>query len=381
MDGLAEGVCDAPDPHPRDVVKRHHLVMRKRLRNGKSVSEVWNENLECESELLGYARAMKGLGDEWRGKGDERVEWVLRTVRDYFRGSADGSVGEVPCETSPSHSRDTAVPSAKRAKLGAEVSGELPAEGHVPGDEGDVRYQADAAPAGREGPAVSGLVKHLLKSKRRDHWRLHNAPMDEEKEAQCALALSEEYDIERSARIKLLDVGSCYNPFAESPLSEGMDVLPIDLCPVPSSSVFKGDFSSMPFETLEQQYLLNASTNTVAKLKICGFDVVAFCLVLSYMPCPRMRFRCLEQAFTALRLNGLLVIVTTKTVGKKDLSWLKPWHATLTALSFVKVAQEIKQKIVCMAYRKASEDPHPPTVPCDLATIPIGADTSDATLE
>ena len=72
-------------------------------------------------------------------------------------------------------------------------------------------------------------------------------------------------------RVKLLDVGSCYNPFSQF---EDLEVLALDIAPA-LPTVIKCDFLNV--ETSTSTVLTQAS---IVSLEKHGFNVVVFCLVL-----------------------------------------------------------------------------------------------------
>ena len=332
----------APQEEHREIIKSHHANLRKRMRDGESAAEVWQANLDNNEPLLKYATAMQALGDSWKAKAGttaaqpqnpqaERIHWILETIRNYFT-------------TAPaSQPTPTEEPPAKRLKTDTTML--------VP----------------------SGLIRPYLKTQKREHFETHGHMMDTDAEQQLIASLSAQHDLESGRKVEVLDVGSCYNPIGEHQ-NGNVNITAVDLQPAPGSDVLQCDFSSVPFETSER--LWQGANGVVKSLRIGGFDAVVFCFLLSYMPCPRIRFACVANAFTALRPNGVLVIVVPRTIGKRnDLSWIKQWTAVLASLCFERVAQEIKAKIVCLAFRKASDAAMPPEVPEHLAQIPILADS------
>lgn len=72
-------------------------------------------------------------------------------------------------------------------------------------------------------------------------------------------------------RVKLLDVGSCYNPFSQF---EDLEVLALDIAPA-LPTVIKCDFLNV--ETSTSTVLTETS---IESLKMHSFNVVVFCLVL-----------------------------------------------------------------------------------------------------
>ncbi|KAG5478938.1 hypothetical protein CUR178_05519 [Leishmania enriettii] len=85
-----------------------------------------------------------------------------------------------------------------------------------------------------------------------------------------------------------------------------------------------------------------------------SFDAVFFCLLLSYIPTPRLRFLACIHAFLALKEGGLLVVVSTRTQGPRRRNWMSEWMACLVSIGFQRVQQSIREKLVGMSFAKVS---------------------------
>ncbi|XP_044750448.1 S-adenosylmethionine sensor upstream of mTORC1 [Coccinella septempunctata] len=142
--------------------------------------------------------------------------------------------------------------------------------------------------------------------------------------------------------LKLLDVGSCYNPFSVYNIFE---VLAIDIAPA-SPCVNKMDFLK-----LELKNKINIEENTLAANY---FDIVVFSLFLEYIPCPDLRFKCCEKAMELLRPEGLLFIITpdSKHVGA-NAQLMKSWRFMLAEIGFSRIKYEKLPHIHCMVFRKS----------------------------
>jgi 25S rRNA (adenine2142-N1)-methyltransferase len=192
----------------------------------------------------------------------------------------------------------------------------------------------------------------------------------------------------------VLDVGSCYGPFHGKCLHRPPPLLPvplrvtsIDLAPYvgdardaapqdsPCPRVWQGDWLHMQFFSSEEgvssseqkdvrcaeegrvRYLASSNADgllSVAALSLESFDAVYFCLLLSYIPTPRLRFLACLHACLALKEGGLLVIVSTRTQGSRRGNWMKEWADCLSTIGFQRVQQSTQEKIVGMAFAKAS---------------------------
>ncbi|KAJ9468016.1 hypothetical protein DIPPA_64053 [Diplonema papillatum] len=431
----------------RTLIKAHHATLRKRLRSGQPVSEVWRDNCEDAPALASYASAMKALGTEWERKDatpaggslPERLEWILQAIHSYYRKT----------------------PPDRRAKR----------------------------PRGAASASATGLVRRLLKEEKRVYFSTNGVVMPEPIEALTVERLSAANDLPVAQHLRVIDVGSCYNPLQAPSLTIpglNLDILPIDLHPeTHSPEVLICDFSSVafhpkppdipttpaksgqrardpinaamhtngntnetpiaqqcagiacsigepagseearqeaaprgdimptvagtpgaygmpvlkgvesvsdkatlplfsegePLDLMRSRELVVVQDRAVKSFEAGGFHAVVFCLLLSYMPCARMRYRCIVNAYRALCPLGLLVLVTPRTVGKSNLRWLKAWTASIEASGFSRCGQEIKQKIVCLSFCKTATSAEPAEVSDALAQIRIGADDNRAESE
>ncbi len=129
-------------------------------------------------------------------------------------------------------------------------------------------------------------------------------------------------------RIKLLDVGSCYNPILKFPdLLPYFDVTAIDLYPA-DSSVAKCDFITVniPNSYIEYEQLLQHSPKRDAELHSLPpsfYHAVVMSLVLCYLPTPAARERMIENARKVLispgfedkpHHGGLLIIIEKESI-------------------------------------------------------------------
>ncbi|EFA00405.1 S-adenosylmethionine sensor upstream of mTORC1 [Tribolium castaneum] len=137
---------------------------------------------------------------------------------------------------------------------------------------------------------------------------------------------------------ELLDVGSCFNPFAKY---QCFSVTPIDIAPA-TSDVLKCDFLNV--DLTSNQYNLQKNS----------FDVVVFSLLLEYLPSPDQRHTCCEKAYNLLRPEGILLIITpdSKHVGA-NAKIMKSWRFILAKMGFSRIKYEKLAYLHCMAFRKS----------------------------
>ncbi|KAG7309204.1 hypothetical protein JYU34_005130 [Plutella xylostella] len=145
--------------------------------------------------------------------------------------------------------------------------------------------------------------------------------------------------------VRLLDVGSCYNPFKDYNF---IDVLAIDLCPA-NSSVMQCDFLNV---NIGKE--LSICENKVVELQENSYEVVTFCFVLEYIPTPELRISACEKAYRLLKPGGLLIINTpdSKHVGA-NCKIMKCWRYALALMGFSRIKYEKFAHMHCMTFRKS----------------------------
>eukprot|EP00052_Salpingoeca_macrocollata_P021580 m.185225 g.185225 ORF g.185225 m.185225 type:complete len:465 (+) comp21569_c0_seq5:785-2179(+) len=110
-----------------------------------------------------------------------------------------------------------------------------------------------------------------------------------------------------------------------------------------------------------------------------SFDAVVFCLLLTYIPSPALRFRCCENARRVLKHNGLLVIVSPDSshVGK-GVPWMKEWKAVIERIGFRRVKYSKLPNLHCMAFRAVFNDVDQGLSPLD--PLPDGTQPGELTI-
>lgn len=156
------------------------------------------------------------------------------------------------------------------------------------------------------------------------------------------------HDENEFKRLRILDVGSCFNPF------RGMDsfeVTAIDLCPA-NDTVFEGDFLNIAVCPKESK--IPRDNGKIHTLPGNYFDCVVFSLLLEYIPSSDQRMLCCVKAYELLKFEGILVIITpdSQHVGK-NASIMKNWRYTLATLGFNRIKFEKLPHIACMVFRKS----------------------------
>ncbi|CAL1541877.1 unnamed protein product [Lymnaea stagnalis] len=312
----------AEHEHLASVVKGVHKRLRREYRASSQQHEaVWQQHSQDQASLKLYAEAMFRLATEhWTVYPETRIDWCRKVAREYFL--QDGL-------------RIALEKDLKRAKH---------------------KKQAEMLSSSK----VSDLSKSTQKF-------VQTSPTDVD-------VCDEEFDTERSksrsdacpvvtvpftCKIRLLDVGSCYNPFLGS---EDFDAVGLDLSPaVPT--VIQCDFlqlvsSSLPPPSDPLTFDLNTLSSPLQRLPACSFHVVVFSLLLEYLPSPLQRWRCCVTAHGLLAINGLLLVITPDSHSQhRNAPMMKSWKMALESLGFMRWKYEKKDHIHCMAFRKVISKP------------------------
>lgn len=147
-------------------------------------------------------------------------------------------------------------------------------------------------------------------------------------------------------KIRLLDVGSCYNPFKRY---ESFTVTALDISPA-CPDVHRCDFLNIPINNEE----FDDSNGNAFTLTSCSYDVVAFSLLLEYMPTSEQRMICCRKAYEILDSEGILIVITpdSKHVGA-NAKLMKNWRYSLALMGFSRIKYEKLVHITCQVFRKA----------------------------
>lgn len=147
--------------------------------------------------------------------------------------------------------------------------------------------------------------------------------------------------------VSLLDVGSCYNPFAKF---SNIHVTAIDLVPA-NGAVLKCDFLKVSVGDC----LVVDPSNCCKQLPKEGYDIVLFSLLLEYMPSPKQRFECCQKACLLLKGGGILLILTPDSKHASANSKLvKNWRLALASLGFLLLKTEKLKHLRCLTFAKSN---------------------------
>ncbi|XP_066445980.1 S-adenosylmethionine sensor upstream of mTORC1 [Eleutherodactylus coqui] len=164
-------------------------------------------------------------------------------------------------------------------------------------------------------------------------------------------------DFHLPGKIRLLDVGSCYNPFMkyEDFLAVGIDIVPA------VETVYKCDFLNLQIQRPLQlapdavDAFLKQLKSPVDYLPAELFHVVVFSLLLSYFPSRYQRWICCKKAHELLDLHGLLLIITPDSSHQnRHAMMMKSWKIAIESLGFKRMTYSKFSHMHLMAFRKTS---------------------------
>ncbi|XP_027893861.1 S-adenosylmethionine sensor upstream of mTORC1 isoform X1 [Xiphophorus couchianus] len=185
----------------------------------------------------------------------------------------------------------------------------------------------------------------------------------DEKSAAHALGLSGQAhsaihsSISQLGKIRLLDVGSCFNPFLKFDdfLTVGIDIVPA------VESVYKCDFLNLQLQQPLQlagdavDAFLRHLRSPIDALPAQLFHVVVFSLLLSYFPSPYQRWICCKKAHELLELHGLLLIITPDSSHQnRHALMMRSWRVAVESLGFKRYKYVKYSHMHLIAFRKAS---------------------------
>lgn len=144
--------------------------------------------------------------------------------------------------------------------------------------------------------------------------------------------------------LEVLDVGSCANFFKHY---EKFKITAIDIAPS-SQDVLYCDFLSVKINDT-----IVIEDGKINQLQKESFDVVIFSLLLEYLPSSDQRIKCCQQAYHALKTEGILIIITPDSSSQhKNQKLLKTWRWILALMGFRRIKVEKLRNLSCLAFRK-----------------------------
>ena len=196
---------------------------------------------------------------------------------------------------------------------------------------------------------VGGTLANLIRKdlRRRGHSMCTLLPVELLPNSDADLAKTVETFQQK--KWKLLDVGSCYNPFSKF---DWFEVMAIDIAPA-DSSVLYCDFLNVTITPSDDKEKGEGSGSGLSRIKAASFDVVVFSLLLSYLPSTELRLRCCINAHKVLCLHGLLLIITPDSSHQnRHAAMMKAWKQCIESIGFHRWRYVKDTHLHCMAFRK-----------------------------
>uniref|UniRef100_H3CSR8 S-adenosylmethionine sensor upstream of mTORC1 n=1 Tax=Tetraodon nigroviridis TaxID=99883 RepID=H3CSR8_TETNG len=297
-----EAPCKKEQEKLSGVVKNLHRKLRRKYKEEVGdFDKIWREHCEDEQTLSEYALAMKNLADNhWTKKyeGEGRIEWCRSVCQEYF---LDGGMKRM----------------LEKDEKSANVTVDVTAVSASPQPYHTIRR-----------------VSLLFYCVRGDL---------------CCSSLPQ------LGKIRLLDVGSCFNPFLtfDEFLTVGIDIVPA------VESVYKCDFLNLQLQQPLQlagdavEAFLRQLHNPIDSLPAQLFHVVVFSLLLSYFPSPYQRWICCKKAHELLELHGLLLIITPDSSHQnRHALMMRSWRVAVESLGFKRYKYVKYSHMHLIAFRK-----------------------------
>lgn len=157
-------------------------------------------------------------------------------------------------------------------------------------------------------------------------------------------------------KLKLLDVGSCFNPFKSY---SQFQTVPIDLHPA-TRDVWECDFINLNVgdeRTTDLKFSHITEKNRITSLPRAHFDIVVFSLLLTYIPCPHERWKMCCKAHQLLDCNGILLIITPDSNCVNKRAHLnKLWRDSIEYIGFQRIHYSKSPHLHHFAFRKVPSD-------------------------
>jgi len=345
-----------------DFIKGVHAHLRRRVQDGVDSDRVWDEHVELEKSIRDrYASAMRDLAiNYWENSEPKasRIDWVRDNVCQYFYGCDDWELikNGSSFDVALSDAKDTDTSSYDSV---AEKSGLFSAICK------DIRRSLFDA-----GQLNKDTESGRLVLSEEDAARVHSEGRTRWKMCLCSARRKSSFADREwlGLPLRLLDVGSCFDPFSRFDL---FDTLAIDISPA-TRSVVEMDFTHVDVTNSEGNSSCASEINRAAvspvekRQSIPGksFHVVVFSLLLEYFPSPHLRWTCCWKANKVLTIDGVLAIITPDSSHvNKRAAQMKSWQTALeNYLGFKRWRYEKLTHLHCMIYRKVAEvDDVPPS--------------------
>ncbi|GIX67606.1 s-adenosylmethionine sensor upstream of mTORC1 [Caerostris extrusa] len=185
-----------------------------------------------------------------------------------------------------------------------------------------------------------GLERYLLRQKKIKGLQKMNCIIEDEEDEIKSIYL------DYKEKLKLLDIGSCYNPFSKFP---EFSCTAIDLTPA-TEDVLQCDFLQLD---IQKNSDVEANNHSNLILYEESFDIVVMSLVLEYLPASEQRTIFCFKAWQLLKQNGLCVVITPDSKSMhSNAPMIKSWKLALEKIGFKRVKYDKLTHLHCMAFSK-----------------------------
>ncbi|KAK0063184.1 methyltransferase BTM2 [Biomphalaria pfeifferi] len=315
------------------VIKGVHKHLRRNFRSKNAeIETLWQQHTQDEAKLQMYANAMYQLATQhWSKHADTRIDWCHRIAVDYFLH--DGLKAVLEKDKKRKYYMDLRAQAKDDDLKLCDTLNVDKSSDRVQSVDQLLTNCKEACCNVQVATAKYGLPKHYtyLAIYRADDIKYGTVLVlklvEMKREATCLRVLPV------VKKIRLLDVGSCYNPFLGL---EHFETVGVDLVPA-QQTVLKCDFLQLTIHSLPPSidaltYDLKNLASPVNQLPKASFHVVVFSLLLEYFPSPVQSQH-------------------------RNAPMMKSWRLALEKLGFLRWKYEKMEHIHCIAFRKVYEDP------------------------
>ncbi|XP_018022163.1 S-adenosylmethionine sensor upstream of mTORC1 [Hyalella azteca] len=338
------------------VLRDTHRKLKMEWLQDKAFDEIWSRHTSDTSLLTDYAAAMLAIRRHWElnkeSSPERRNIWLWRILNKYFMEGENVKALEDEVRLATRHMSDMTTSQEELEELTQRIKTTL---------RPIIKSQLNSQDSSCSSEMLAKMINSELQFIKED------LDVDTSRGNSFFNAIGGTGNFwsrrfSETDRVRVLDVGSCYNPLGRHPK---LLVTPIDLMPA-TKDVYKCDFLQLevadPSDCDIPPELASSedpssdcdSTPTIERLPCESFDAVVFSLMLDYIPCPEARLECCRKASELLKPGGLLLIVTPScSAGMLNPLLFKYFHWHLAKLGLKKHVSKKTSGFRTFSYRKA----------------------------
>ncbi|UYV81830.1 C7orf60 [Cordylochernes scorpioides] len=284
----------------------HQELRHAYQKDNASLTSIWQDHVKDATSRKKYSDAMLELATECWPSTDNRISWCYSVIRDYFYLGLFQRPVEKFCRIN-----DLPLPSTRGT-------------GHD--NHGGKKLET----------AFTLSAPHVY--------------TERDLSEMLILTVRGSSQLSSEDKVRLLDVGSCYNPFRSFP---DLDTLAIDLSPA-AQDVHQCDFLSVNLR--EEGEVGRGENGEIVALPTAHFHAVTLCLVLEYLPAPSQRREMCRRAASVLKSGGLLLIITPDSNSPhRNAPMMRSWKQGLSNLGLHRIKYLKQPHLHCMAFAKLTE--------------------------